>query len=126
MFKSLNYLRRAILSTLIYHFDFEGAEVADKKINLLEELLEGKKHLFTKQQTEIIREALKEIKEARGEGCYDCWILSDLFIQEAKGSFYEEELLEILATTPLDSLESVEYYLRKLEQKVALQKITLI
>jgi hypothetical protein len=111
------YQREIINTILIEEYI---AEENNKKLELLEEILSRKSHLFTKVQRNILLKAKEEITYVRDEGCYECWITSESFLEELTDE-EKAEMIEILGTSPL-IIDLAYIQLKKLEDKFLLRK----
>ena len=116
--KAIEY-QRAILSGLIIEEYIE--EENNKKLSLIEEILNNKTFLFSPIQINILKKALNEIKLVREEGCCECWIMSEAFIDDLN-EIEKSEFIEIIATGAL-VVNMIPAYLKILQKEFYLRRV---
>jgi len=114
----INYQRAILAGLLIEEF---VEEENNEKLLLIEEILKNKSHLFLPVHISILKKALTEIEIVRAEGCYECWIISDAFIDSLNEN-EKAECIEIISTGAL-TVNGIKAYLSVLSRKMLLRKV---
>ena len=119
MNKEILEYQRAILSGLI--IESFVLEENNERLNLIVDILNSKSHLFSNVQVSILKKALTEIETVRAEGCYECWIISEAFIETLNDN-EKSEFIEILSTGAL-VVNAIPAYLKLIHKKTLLRKV---
>jgi len=109
-------LQRGIISGLV--IETFNPESVNERFEMCEKLIPAYKHLFTKEQLQILRLVYQDVKRYNQDGAVVFGIseLTEKIISK-KYSYLEEEMIEILATGAIVE-EMIPVYLKELENKM--------
>ena len=111
--------QRAVISSIMLEEYIESEN--NEKLSWLEKILKSKTHLFTPVQVSILKKAKAEIDEVRSQGCYECWIMNEAFIDSLNDN-EKIEFLEIISTGALP-VNQIETYISLLQKNLILRKV---
>lgn len=111
--------QRGILSGLLIESNIPDEN--NQRFDYIEDILKNKFFLFTEIQINVLVKAHKIIIDARKEGCFSCWVISDAFY-ESLDDIEKIEFEEIQSTGAI-IVENISYYMKHLYDDYRISKL---